>query len=508
MKHYYITTPIYYVNGSPHIGHAYTSIASDVIARFMRLSGYSVKFLTGTDEHGQKVARAAHKTNVTPKQFVDNISSQFENLNQVFHITNDDFIRTTEVRHIKAVQHLWKELASKGHIYLSEYAGWYDVREETYYGEDEVINGKLSNGNPVEWVKEPSYFFSLSKWQDKLLKFYEDNPNFIKPESRRNEVISFVKSGLRDLSISRVNCKWGIPVPGDENHTIYVWLDALTNYISALGYPDGNEYKNFWPADVHIIGKEIIRFHAIYWPAFLMAADIPIPKSIMSHGWWISEGEKMSKSLGNVIDPFDLCKKFGVDPIRYFMMREMTFGNDGNFTQDNFINCVNSELANKIGNLIHRTLSLIYTKCNAKIPNVSQQFIKNIYAEEKIIIRAHSLLSSFNSAIHKQNLYFILDELVKLVDITNQYITEKAPWHLKNIDDINQVLYIVVEVIRYVAILLQPFIPSSAAKILDQLNIPNTNRNFEHLKIEYAINSGIELNKLDPVFIKFEKEIL
>lgn len=365
---YYITTPIYYVNDVPHIGHAYTSVASDVIARFMRLSGHEVMFLTGTDEHGQKVEKAAIDKNIDPQKFTDQTSQSFRHLMTAMHISNDDFIRTTEERHKKAVAIFWQKLLDNGSIYEGFYEGWYAVRDEAFYDESELTADKLApTGAAVEWVKEPSYFFNLSKWQDKLLEFYEANPDFIRPISRRNEVISFVKSGLKDLSVSRTTFNWGIKVPNDNKHVIYVWLDALANYISALGYPDQNSnYGKFWPANLQVVGKDILRFHAIYWPAFLMAAEIPLPKTIMAHGWWTNEGQKISKSLGNTIDPIKLIEEFGVDQVRYFLMREITFGADGNFARSNLITRINSELSNKIGNLLQRTTSFVYKNNDAK----------------------------------------------------------------------------------------------------------------------------------------------
>ena len=337
-KNYFITTPIYYVNDLPHIGHAYTTLACDVLARFQRLEGINVKFLTGTDEHGQKVEKAAKREGVTPKKFVDQMSKNFSQLTKSLDVSNDIFIRTTEQQHIKAVQNLWGILEANQQIYLDKYAGWYSVTDETYYSEDEITKGSkitAPTGAEVEWVEEPSYFFKLSEWQDPLLKFYEKNPDFIAPQSRRNEVIRFVEGGLKDLSISRTSFKWGVSVPGNPDHIVYVWLDALANYVSALGFPDteNKNFKNFWPADLHMVGKDILRFHAVYWPAFLMAANLPLPKRIFAHGWWTNEGKKISKSLNNVIDPLALIKSYGLDRVRYFLLREVPFGSDGDFAK-------------------------------------------------------------------------------------------------------------------------------------------------------------------------------
>ena len=365
-SNYYITTPIYYVNDVPHIGHAYTTLACDVIARFKRLDGFDVFFLTGTDEHGQKVELAAKNKGVAPKEFVDEVSQNFRSLLKCMNFSNDDFIRTTEKRHLNSCEKIWKKLLENGSIYLDKYSGWYSVRDEAFYSEPEIVDGTAPSGAPVEWVEEPSYFFNLSKWEDKLLKFYEENNNFILPNSRRNEVISFVKGGLKDLSVSRTSFSWGVKVPNDDDHIMYVWLDALTNYLSACNYSSSHNdaLSKFWPADIHMVGKDIVRFHAVYWPAFLMAAELPLPKKIFAHGWWTNEGNKISKSLGNVIDPFDLVDKYGVDQIRYFLMREVPFGNDGDFSNSQLINRINSDLANSYGNLFQRVISMILKYCN------------------------------------------------------------------------------------------------------------------------------------------------
>lgn len=502
MEKYYITTPIYYVNDAPHIGSAYTTLACDVIARFMRLDDKEVKFLTGTDEHGQKVEKSAEKAGMDPKLFVDTVSQRFRDLCDIMNFSNDDFIRTTETRHIKAAQFFWNQLVEKGAIYLGSYDGWYSVRDEAFYSESELTeDGLAPTGAPVEWVSEPSYFFALSKWQERLLKFYEENPNFILPESRRNEVISFVKSGLNDLSISRTTFKWGIPVPGDEDHIMYVWLDALTNYISALGYPDTTgDYKTFWPADVHVVGKDITRFHAVYWPAFLMAADITPPKAIMAHGWWTNEGQKISKSLGNTIDPIALVNEFGLDQVRYFLMREMIFGNDGNFSHANFISRINTDLANKIGNLVQRTLAFIFKELGT-IPNIDDNFLDEAYNEE-ILLFASDMISTMRNSLVTFNISSSLDTIMKLVEMANIYIDKSAPWALKKTDHnkMNEVCYILLETIRYIGITLQPFVPQSASRILDQLSIPKDERNFRFLSKDYAIKQGAILTQPTPIF--------
>ena len=373
---YYLTTPIYYVNDSPHIGHAYTSLACDVLARFMRLDGRDVMFLTGTDEHGQKVQKSAIAAGMEPQDFVDQVSERFRALGDVMGYSNDDFIRTTEDRHTRSCQELWRRIEANGHIYLDKYAGWYSVRDEAFCAESEVTDGPdgskvtVADGSPVEWVEEPSYFFRLSAWQERLLEFYEKNPQAVAPESRRNEVISFVSGGLNDLSVSRASLKWGIPVPGDPDHTMYVWLDALTNYISAAGFPDTecDLYRTYWPCDLHMVGKDILRFHAVYWPAFLMAAGVEPPTRVFAHGWWTNEGEKMSKSLGNVIDPHQIVARYGLDAVRYFLLRALPFGSDGDFSHRAIVGRMNDDLANDYGNLAQRVLTMVNRNCGAQVP--------------------------------------------------------------------------------------------------------------------------------------------
>ena len=507
-KTYYITTPIYYVNDKPHIGHAYTSLACDVLARCMRLDGREVKFLTGTDEHGQKVEKSAQKAGKTPQQFTNEVSMHFQNLAKIMNFSHDDFIRTTEERHKKGAQALWQKLEQNGHIYLGKYEGWYSVRDEAFYAESELIDGKAPTGADIEWVEEPSYFFKLSNLGDKLLEYYEQNPDFIKPKSRRNEVISFVKSGLLDLSISRTSFSWGITVPGDEKHIMYVWLDALTNYISALGFPAQTaDFTKFWPADLHIIGKDITRFHAIYWPAFLIAADITLPKTITAHGWWTNEGEKISKSLGNVIDPVKLVEEFGLDATRYFLMREINFGNDGNFARKNMILRINSELANNIGNLVQRTLSFIHKNANGIVPQVSAEFIADIYQNNALIAQAKDLYNKFMADMETQNIRGAIKKIIDLSSNANIYIDQEAPWSLRktNPDKMLQVLYFLIEIFRYLAIYLQPFTPDSASKILDFLNVEA--RQFKHLNFEHHLKPGAKLKQPEPIFPRFKEEL-
>ncbi|WP_064429535.1 methionine--tRNA ligase [Rickettsia sp. Tenjiku01] len=504
---YYITTPIYYVNDIPHIGHAYTSVASDVIARFMRLRGFDVMFLTGTDEHGQKVEKAAINKNIDPQKFTDQTSESFRHLMTAMHISNDDFIRTTEHRHKEAVAVFWQKLLDNGTIYEGFYEGWYAVRDEAFFDESELTrDGLAPTGAPVEWIKEPSYFFNLSKWQDKLLEFYEANPDFIRPISRRNEVISFVKSGLKDLSVSRTTFNWGIKVPNNEKHVIYVWLDALVNYISALGYLDEqSNYGKFWPADLHVVGKDILRFHAVYWPAFLMAAEVPLPKTIMAHGWWTNEGQKISKSLGNTIDPIKLIGEFGVDQVRYFLMREVTFGMDGNFARSNLITRINSELSNKIGNLLQRTTSFVYKNNDATVPLLTQGVIDKIY-ELPILKTASKFVEQNILLMDKTEINKILENIINLAEEANIYIDSQAPWNLKKTDPdkMLEVLYALLEVLRYIAIMLLPFIPSSANKMLDQLGVNKEERLFKHLIRDYTLTAGSNILEPTIIFPKFE----
>jgi len=413
-KRCYITTPIYYVNGAPHMGHAYTSIATDVMARFKRLDGYDVMFLTGTDEHGQKVEAAARAAGMEPLAFCDKVSADFRAMADAMNVSYDDYIRTTEPRHIRSCQELWRRIAANGHIYLGHYEGWYAVRDEAFYDEAELTTkpdgSKVApSGAPVEWVREPSYFFDLSKWQDKLLQYYEDHPGFITPNSRRNEVLSFVKGGLLDLSVSRTTFDWGIPVPDAPGHVMYVWLDALTNYITGAGFPDeaSETWQKFWPADAHFVGKDIIRFHAVYWPAFLMAAGVEPPRRIASHGWWVVDGEKMSKSLGNVIDTRELAKIYGLDQIRFFLLREKPFGTDGSMSHPAIVGRINTELANDLGNLAQRTLSLIARNCQGMLPG----FGAETAADNDLLTQARALIPAVRAAIDNQDFHDALEEI-------------------------------------------------------------------------------------------------
>lgn len=507
---FYITTPIYYVNDKPHIGHAYTSVACDALARFMRLAGKDVRFLTGTDEHGQKVEKSAEKAGIPPQAFVDEVSEHFRLLSETLDLTNDDFIRTTEPRHIDAAQALWKRLKEKGDIYLGSYSGWYSVRDEAFYAESELIEGKAPTGAEVEWVEEPSYFFKLSEYQDKLLGFYESNPDFIQPEARRNEVLSFVKGGLRDLSISRTTFSWGVPVPDDEEHIMYVWLDALTNYLTSVGYPnEGEDYQKFWPA-MHMVGKDILRFHAVYWPAFLMSADLPLPERIFAHGWWTIEGEKMSKSLGNVVAPEHLVEKYGLDQTRYFLLKEVPFGNDGNFSRQALVERINSDLANNIGNLAQRTLTMINKNCDAKVPAPKDEHLIDADEELMELVRVTRSDTGDEMIDRMMRCQFnqVMQEILSMASRANEYIDEQAPWKQKkeNPERMEAILYHLAEAIRCISIMLQPFVPNAAAALLDQLSVPQDQRSFAHLTPTFALIPGTELPKPAPIFPRYQLE--
>jgi len=505
-KPYYLTTPIYYVNDKPHIGHAYTTLACDFLARFKRLDGFDVMFLTGTDEHGQKVQEAASKAGTDPHSFTDSVSQNFRDLLGVMNFSNDAFIRTTEERHYRSTQTLWSRLEERGHIRLDKYAGWYSVRDEAFFTETELVDGKAPTGAPVEWVEEPSYFFNLSHWQQPLLEYYEQNPNFIAPEGRKKEVISFVSSGLRDLSVSRTTFDWGIPVPKDSAHVMYVWLDALTNYITALDWDEGAEaFEKYWPADLHMVGKDILRFHAVYWPAFLMAAELPLPKRVFAHGWWTNEGEKISKSLGNVIDPLKLVEEYGLDQTRYFLMREVPFGRDGDFVRDQMIQRINSDLANDIGNLAQRTLSLVFKNLDGVIP----AFPQKLQTEDAALIEAaDGLLDAVRAEMDKQAFHEALRLVWEVIAKANRYIDQAAPWALKKTDPdrMAEVLAVLLETIRQVAILIQPIMPVSAARLLDQLLIEEGARDFAVIGGAGRIASAQTIARPEGVFPRFMDE--
>lgn len=498
---FYVTTPIYYVNDSPHIGHAYTTVAVDALARFMRLDGRRVMFLTGTDEHGQKVDKSARAAGIDPQEFCDRVSQNFRDMNVLMNISNDQFIRTTEPRHIAASQALWRELEKRGEIYLGRFAGWYSVRDEAFYEAGELINGKAPTGADVEWVEEENYFFKLSAWRDRLLAYYEAHPDFIAPRARRNEVVSFVKGELRDLSISRTSFKWGVPVPGNDKHVMYVWLDALTNYITAVGYPNTQaaDYQTFWPADLHMVGKDIVRFHCVYWPAFLMAAGIPVPKRVYAHGWWTVEGQKMSKSLGNFITPQKLVDEYGVDAVRYFMLRELPFGSDGDFSHRAMMGRINGDLANDFGNLAQRVLSFINKNGGAVVPEPG----KFAPADEAILASARALLPKLRAEFTEQSFHRALETLWQVVGEANRYVDEQAPWTLRKTDPARMatVLYVLAETIRHLAILAQPVVPAAAGKLLDQLAVASDKRDFAALATPLA--PGMPLPKPEGIFPRY-----
>ena len=504
MKNFYITTPIYYVNDSPHIGHAYTSLCCDYIARFKKLDGFNVKFLTGTDEHGQKVENAANAKQIEPKDFVDEVSKNFLKLTGVLNLSNSDFIRTTEHRHLNSCEYLWKKLYSEGHIYLDKYSGWYSVRDEAYFQESELINGKAPTGADVEWVEEPSYFFNLSNWQEKLLAFYKNNPEFILPKSRKNEVISFVKNGLKDLSVSRKSFSWGIPVPNNKNHVIYVWLDALTNYLSALNYPNKNDdlFKKFWPASIHLIGKDILRFHAVYWPAFLLAAKIDLPKRVYGHGWILSGEEKMSKSKGNILDPLEIIKEYGLDPLRYYLIKEVSFGNDGNISQERLEDCINSDLANNYGNLCQRVTAFAIKNCNGKIP-LEVKF----HDEDLLILNKYKdNLDNIRLQIDNQNINFYIDYIVNSLFEANKYFNDQEPWKKKeDIIRLNTIVYTTLEIVRKISFLLYPIIPESSLKALKIFDIEEKNIKLDTVSNNEYLTKGNNINKIDILFKKIEK---
>ena len=505
-NNYYITTPIYYPSAKPHMGHAYSSIVADFFARFKRISEHNVFFLTGTDEHGQKIQRAALEAKKDPLDFCNEISSNFKDLSAILNLSNDDFIRTTEKRHKMAVENLWNILEKKNEIYLSKYSGWYSVSDEAFYSESEIEDkdnvkvNKLS-GSKVEWVEEESFFFKLSNWEKKLLDYYDKNPGFIRPESRRNEVISFVKGGLKDLSVSRKSISWGINVPSHKNHIIYVWLDALTNYLSALDYPniDNDKYKNFWPASVHIIGKDILRFHAVYWPAFLLAANLPLPKTIYGHGWILSNEEKMSKSKGNILDPLEIIDKYGLDPLRFYLLKEVSFGNDGNISKEKLENCINSDLANNYGNLCQRVISFNEKNLNLEIP----KNIKFNNEDLNLLNRFKENYSKIENAINKQDINFYMNFLMETLFAANKYFNDQEPWNKKNdLDRLNTIIYVSLELIRKISILMYPIIPETSLKALNIFNIKEKDINFNSLINNEFLKQGMKINKINILIKK------
>lgn len=505
---YYITTAIAYPNGDPHIGHAYEHIATDAMARFKRLDGYDVRFLTGTDEHGQKMQTTAAKLGMSAKELADQNAIRFRAMDDMMGVSYDRYIRTTDADHYEASQAIWKRMEANGDIYLDKYAGWYSVRDEAYYAEDEteLRDGQRyakTTGTEVEWTEEESYFFRLSKYQDRLLELYE-NEGFIYPETRRNELASFIRGGLNDLSISRTTFDWGVPVPGNDRHVMYVWVDALTNYLTGVGFPDVDSemFTKYWPANVHMIGKDISRFHAIYWPAFLWSAGIELPQRVFAHGFLLVDGEKMSKSVGNVVGPADLVKTFGLDPFRFFLLREVSFGQDGSYSPEAIKNRINADLANDLGNLAQRSLSMIAKNCGGCVP----EFGEFSDTDQKMIDDAAALYESVRADFEEQAFHRALESIWKVVADCNRYFTAEEPWKLKKTDPqrMNTVLYVTAETLRRVALLVQPVMPESMSKMLDLLGVAESERTFSFF--DQVLVAGAQLPKPSPVFPRYEDD--
>ncbi|WP_156947627.1 methionine--tRNA ligase [Bradyrhizobium sp. WSM3983] len=504
---FYISTAIAYPNGNPHIGHAYEAISADVLARFARLDGKDVFFLTGTDEHGLKMVQTAQNEGLTPAALATRNAGRFKEMDERLNVSFDRFIRTTEEQHHRSTQEIWRRMEANGDIYLDSYSGWYSVRDEAYYAEEETrLNDdgvRLGpQGTPVEWVEEKSYFFRLSAYQDKLLKLYEEHPEFIGPDARRNEVVSFVRSGLRDLSISRTTFDWGVKVPGDEEHVMYVWVDALTNYITGLGFPDETDANwRYWPADLHIIGKDIIRFHAVHWPAFLLSAGLPLPKRVYAHGFLFNRGEKMSKSVGNVVDPFNLADQYGVDQMRYFFLREVPFGQDGNYNHEAIVARINADLANDLGNLAQRSLSMIAKQLGGVLPEPGE-FSDN---DKAILAMADGMIDASREAMTTQQIHHWLNAVWAVVAEANRYFAGEAPWALAKTDPARQktVLYVTAEVVRQIAILAQPAMPTASGLLLDSLGIPAGERDFAMLGGGRRITPGSTLPAPTPAFPRY-----
>lgn len=504
---FYITTAISYPNGKPHLGHAYELIASDAIARFMRLDGKDVFFLTGTDEHGLKMVQTAEREGLPVRALADRNAKAFRDMGKALGASNDDFIRTTEERHYKACQAIWTRMEAAGDIYLSKHSGWYSVRDEAYFDESELTTGEggqkfAPSGAPVEWQEVDSYFFRLSNYQDRLLRLYKDQPDFIAPETRRNEVVSFVSSGLKDLSISRDTFSWGVPVPGNPKHVMYVWVDALTNYITACGYPDETDPRwKYWPASVHIIGKDIVRFHAVIWPALLMSAGVPLPQRVFGHGFFTNRGEKMSKSLGNVVDPLDMVAQYGLDAVRYFALREVPFGQDGSYSHEAIVGRLNADLANDLGNLAQRSLSMVAKNCEGKVPQRGPLSAE----DEAILAAAYSLVDEARAAMADFQLHAVLNAIWRVVADTNRYFAAQAPWALKKTDPtrMETVLWTTAEVLRVIGLMIQPFMPESAGRLLDLLAVTAGERAFAAVNAAHALKSGTALPEPKGLFPRY-----
>ncbi|CAN1564123.1 MetG Methionyl-tRNA synthetase [Rhabdaerophilaceae bacterium] len=504
---FFLTTAISYPNGKPHLGHAYELIASDAIARFMRLDGKDVFFLTGTDEHGLKMVQTAEREGLTVRELADRNAQAFRDMGKALGASNDDFIRTTEPRHYAASQAIWEKMEDRGDIYLGKHSGWYSVRDEAYFDESELTsseNGKkfAPSGAPVEWQEVDSYFFRLSAYQDRLLALYESQPNFIGPETRRNEVVSFVSRGLTDLSVSRDTFSWGVPVPRNSKHVMYVWVDALTNYITACGYPDEtNPRWAYWPASVHIIGKDIVRFHAVIWPALLMSAGLPLPLRVFGHGFLTNRGEKMSKSLGNVLDPVDMAEQYGRDPLRYFFLREVPFGQDGSYSHEAIVGRLNADLANDLGNLAQRSLSMVNKNCEGKVPARGP-----LSSEDAgILVQAYALIGESRAAMADFQIHTMLNAIWRVVAETNRYFAAQAPWALKKTDPqrMDTVLYVTAEILRVIGLMVQPVMPDSAGKLLDLLAVPVNARDFAQAVEAHALVSGTQLPEPKGIFPRY-----
>ena len=503
---FYITTAIPYANGAPHIGHAYERIATDSIARCYRLDGRDVLFVTGMDEHGLKMQQTAAREGLSSQALADRTAAQFEAMGETLNAVADDIVRTTQERHKRASQEIWERMKARGDIYLSKYAGWYSVRDEAYYDEGELTerDGRRFSptGTPVEWVEEESYFFKLSAYADRLMAHYEAQPDFITPDKYKNEIVAFVKRGLKDLSISRTTFDWGVPVPGDDKHVMYVWVDALTNYITGAGFPDAQSPRaKYWPADAHVIGKDITRFHAIYWPAFLMSADLALPKQIVVHGFLFNKGEKMSKSVGNVIDPTTLADHYGVDQMRYFFLREVPFGQDGNYSHEAIVNRINADLANDLGNLAQRSLSMIAKNCDGTVP----AFGDFTEADRAILAEARALLGTSREAMKDFALHTMLGDIWRVVAEANRYFASEEPWVKRKTDPARMatVLFVTAEVLRIIAILVQPVLPTAMQKLLDSLGVANDARDFAHVGETHALTSGAALPAPMPIFPRY-----